>query len=73
MVFKPHAIQLKNVTGRNLASFFDTRSLVGGVSPLKRVWSFRLYKTDKLLSASKPVYFLRAGLQLKAGQCQRIL
>ena len=38
-----------------------------------QAWRLRMYPTEKILGAAKPLLFLRAKLALGNGQCKRIL
>lgn len=71
-MWRPNAVQLKNVKSSNVCNYFSTSNLDG--SPcMKKAWGLRVYKQEKLISASKPNWFLAAKLVLKPGQCQRII
>ena len=42
-------------------------------APMAQVWRLRVYKTEKVIGAAKPLLFLKRPLVMTKGQCQRIL
>eukprot|EP00435_Cladocopium_sp_Y103_P068767 s95_g32.t1 len=67
MLWKAAAVQLRNVKARNAGSYFPASQILES-DALKqawlRVWRIRVYETEKVIGAAKPLIFLSKSLTL---------
>ena len=86
MLWKPSNIQVKNVKQKTCASYFDAKQCLespvvkqAGLQRLickhcsGQVWRLRMYVTERILGAAKPLLYLREKLCLGQDQFKRIL
>ena len=71
VIWKTNVVKLTAVKQLNIASNLTNDALVA--SPMRLVWRMRLYSKERLLAPAKPLWLLPATLELKTGQCQRLV